>query len=398
MLVRNVILGILILPLLAACASTGGGSKRGASVNQTVRRLLGYPEDPYLSPIAAAPAAYQAAFVKLEASDFVAAAAAFEKFLRDQPSTNWTLAAQFNWGRALEAQSLFSEAAKKYQETAEKARKVPKLQGLAFLRLAVVLEALGEDDRSLAALKDAERRADKMAPEVAQTELPARLAAAYARAKNFAEAEKYFLTADRQLSRLRAQVPAGERPEWLPRVLYAMGHRAAGPVSWDRFDSNLIPLERSQIYLLQSAEYGVEPWATQSADELIAAYSALRTSIDSIPVPVASEIILAAREQQRNRWNRLVQLSDAIAGLKTLFVTEIEKNSPANSPIRRITEFAGEFEEGLQSTLMLERPVGESGTPDSIRRKEAIRGRTISPKPAFPGEGEGASEAEGDDE
>jgi tetratricopeptide (TPR) repeat protein len=229
-------------------------------------------------------------------SDFVGAASGFEKFLRDQPSTNWTLAAQFNWGRALEGQNLYSDAAKKYQETAEKARKVPKLQGLAFLRLAVVLEALGEDDRSLAALKDAERRADKMAPEIAQTELPARLAGAYARAKNFSEAEKYFLAADRQLARLRAQVPAGERPEWLPRILYAMGHRAPGPVAWDRFESNLIPLERSQLYLLQSAEYGIEPWATQAADELIGAYTALRTSIDSIPDSVRISTVSPMRD------------------------------------------------------------------------------------------------------
>ncbi len=396
MLVRNVIFLVLILPLLMGCASRG--MKPGTSVNQTVRRLLGYPEDPYLSPIAGAPAAYQAAFVKLEASDFSGAAAAFEKFLRDQPSTNWTLAAQFNWGRALEAQNQFAAAAKKYQETAEKARKVPKLQGLAFLRLAVVLEVLGEDDRSLAALKDAERRAAQMAQEIAQTELPARLAAAYARAGNFIEAEKYFLQADRQLARLRAQVPANERPEWLPRVLYAMGHRAPGAVAWDRFDANLIPLERSQVYLLQSAEYGVDPWATQAADELIGAYTALRTSIDAIPVPVASEIILAAREQQKQRWRRLVQLSDAIAGLKNSFVNEIERNSPENSPIRRITEFANEFEEGLQSTLMLDRPVGESATPESIRRREEMRGRTISPKPAFPGEGAVDNSDEGDEE
>lgn len=393
MLVRNVFFWSLILLFFAACATNERhDSAKGASVNQTVRRLLGYPEDPYLSPIAAAPAAYQAAFAKLEAADFSGASAAFEKFLRDQPSTNWTLAAQFNWGRALEAQNLLSDAAKKYQETAEKARKVPKLQGLAFLRLAVVLEALGEDDRSLAALKDAERRADKMTPEVAQTELPARLAAAYSRARNFTEAEKYFRAADRQLARLRAQVPANERPEWLPRVLYSMGHRAPGAVAWDRFEANLIPLERSQGYLLQSAEFGVEPWATQAADELIGAYTALRTSIDAIPVPAASEIILAAREQQKSRWNRLVQLSDAISGLKTLFVTEIERTSPENSPIRRIVEFANEFEEGLQSTLMFDRPVGESATPESIRRKEQIRGRTLSPKPAFPGEEDGDDE------
>ena len=381
-----------ILPFLISCATTSdrgakGVRPTGAIVHHTVKRLLGYPEDPYLMPIPEAPPLYREAFAKLEASEYQAAADGFEKFLRDQPTTNWTLAAQFNRARALESLGQYSAAAKLYQETAEKARKLPKLQGLALLRQAVVLEAMGEDDRSLAALKDAEKRADKMAPEIAQTELPARLAAAYARARNFSEANRYYALADRQLSRLRASVSPQERPEWLPRILYAMGHRAPGPVPWDRFEANIVPLERSQIYLLQSAEYGVEPWASKAADELIEAYVALRTSIDAIPAPAASEIVIAAREQQQARWARLVRLSDAVASLRALLVTEIEKNSPENSPIRKISEFSAEFEEALQSTLMLDRPVGETPTPESARRKEAVRGRAISPKPVFPGEG-----------
>ncbi len=381
---------ILVLALtgasLVGCSSLRKAGRGQPGLHQTVRKLLGYPDDPYLTPIPDAPTAYRAAYAKLEGREYEKAAQGFSDFLRDQPSTNWTLAAQFNWGRALEGLEKYREAVAKYQETAEKGKRVPKLQGLALLRMAVVLEALGEDDRSLAALKDAEQRADKMASEVAQTELPARLASAYARARNFSEAEKYFAQADRQLGRLRAQVPSGERPEWLPRILYAMGHRPQAIVQWDRFESSLIPLERSQLYLLQSAELGVEPWATQSADELIAAYGALRTSVDSVPVPAASEIVIAAREQQRLRWDRLVKLSDSIQKLKTLFVTEIENNAPEGAPLKKITEFASDFEENLQSTLMLERPVGESGTPDSLRRKEGVRGSTVQPKAVFPGE------------
>lgn len=365
--------------------SKSGRGKPG--LHQTVRKLLGFPDDPYLTPIPDAPEAYKAAYAKLEGREYAAAIEGFSKFLRDQPTTNWILAAQFNWGRALEGLERYREAAAKYQETAEKARRAPKLQGLALLRLGVVLEALGEDARSLAALNDAEKRADQMASEVAQTELPARLASAYARERNFAEAEKYFAQADRQLGRLRAQIPSNERPEWLPRILYAMGHRAQGAVPWDRFDASLIPLERSQLYLLQSAELGVEPWATLAADELIGSYASLRTSIDAVPVPAASELIIAAREQQHMRWERLVKLSDSIAKLKTLFVNEIEGNAPEGAPLKRIAEFASDFEEGIQSTLMEERRVGDAPTADSFRRKTGVRGTAIQPKAVFPGEG-----------
>lgn len=256
------------------------------------------------------------------------------------------------------------------------------------MRAGVILEALAEDDRSLASLKDAERRTKSLPEEIGQTELPARLAAAYARERNFAEAERYFILAERQLGRLRAKVAKGEQPEWLPRILYAMGHRPLGEITWERFETALIPLERSQIYLLQSAEMGVQPWANLAAEELIGSYRALRKSIDAVPAPAATEIVIAAREQQRERWKRLVRLSDSIIQLRSLFVGEIEKQSAQKSPLRKVVDFAESFEESMQSTLMLERPVGELETHDSVQRKEMKRAKAINATPAFPGEGE----------
>lgn len=353
-----------------------------------IKRVLGFEEDPYLTPIPAAPAAYREAFAKLEKQDYEGGLKAFADFLRNQPTTNWTLAAQFNQARCYEALDRLKAALSLYEAIAEKARRAPRLQGLALLRVGVILEALGEDDRSLAALKDAERRSKSLPEEVAQTELPARLAAAYARERNFTEAERYYNLAERQLGRLRAQVAKGEQPEWLPRILYAMGHRPSGEVTWERFESALVPLERSQIYLLQSAELGIQPWADLAAEELIGSYSALRKSIDSVPVPAAAEIVIAAREQQRERWKRLVRLSDAIIQLRSLFVGELEKQAAADSPLSKVVDFAESFEENMQSTLMLERPVGDAETPDSLRRKESKKPKAINAAPVFPGEGD----------
>jgi tetratricopeptide (TPR) repeat protein len=372
----------------AICSCSTSDRKSEMPTVLKIKKILGFEEDPYLTPIPAAPAAYREAFAKLEKQDYEGGLKGFSEFLRAQPATNWTLAAQFNQARCYEALDQLKPALDVYQAVAEKGRRVPRLQGLALLRVGVILEALGEDDRSLAALKDAERRAKSLPQEIAQTELPARLAAAYARERNFSEAERYYNLAERQLARLRAQVANGEQPEWLPRILYAMGHRPLGEITWERFESALVPLERSQIYLLQSAEIGVQPWAGLAAEELLGSYSALRKSIDAVPVPAAAEIVIAAREQQRERWKRLVRLSDAIIQLRSLFVGEIEKQAAAESPLRKIVEFAESFEESMQSTLMLERPVGEAETPDSLRRKEGKRANTLNATPVFAGEGD----------
>lgn len=382
----------LSLIFLAGCATSGPApaesptGRMGTWDSARLKRVLGLPEDPYQAPIPDAPKMYREAFDLLEKQEYSQADELFQKLLRMNPTTNWTLAAQFNRARALEGLGRQQDALSIYRNVSEMGKKAPRLQGLSLLRAGVLYEALGEDDKSLAALKDAERRSRFLSVEVAQTELPARLAAAYARERNFTEAERYYRVAESQLARLRAQIPADEQPEWVPRILYAMGHRPIGEVPWDRFESSLVPIERSQIYLLQSAELGISPWAERAADDLIKSYSSLRQSIDAVPVPAATEIVLAAREQQRERWNRLVRLSDALASLKALFVTEIVKAAHPDSALRKIVDFAEGFEENLQTALMLERPAGEAETPESAKRREERQPRVLEAKPAFPGE------------
>lgn len=380
-LALGVVFGSLVL-LSSGCASLGLSK---TEVNRTIRKILGYPDNPYLKPIPEAPAAYRAAYDHLEARRWSEAETGFRDFLKNQLTTNWTLAAQFNVGRALEEQLRFAEALEKYREVEQKGHTAPKIQGLALVRMGVMLEALGEDAQSLAALKDAERRSALMSREVAEAELPARLAAAYARAHNHKEAEKYFAAADRALGRLRVASAKDGRPEWLARVLYAMGHRPAQEVEWQRFDEVIRSVERSQGYLVQAAELEEEPWASLAVDDLNQTYSALRKAIDAVPVPASSEILVAAREQQRLRWDRLVRLGDTVAKLRSLFVLEIIKQAGPDSdkPVVRLFNAVDQFEEALQATLMFERPVGDSATDESQNRRRKV----VEPVPKFPGEG-----------
>ncbi len=380
---------VVAIILLSVLAGTSGCSYLGfsrAEINRVVKKILGQPDNPYLQPIPDAPAAYHAAYAHLEARRWTDAEAGFREFLKNQPTTNWTVAAQFNVGRALEEQLRFAEALAVYREVEQKGSSAPKIQGLALVRMGVMLEALGEDTQSLAALKDAELRSAMMSKEVAEAELPARLAAAYARAHNLQEAERYFSAADRALGRLRATSAKDGRPEWLARVLFAMGHRPAQAIEWRRFDEVARSLERSQGYLVQAAELEEEPWASMAVDDLMQTYVALRKAIDAVPAPASSEILVAAREQQKQRWQHLVRLGDVVAKLRAMFVVEIIRKSekrPVDRPIVRLAEAIDQFEEALQATLMFERRVGDSATEES---KNRLR-RVVEPMPKFPGEG-----------
>ena len=367
---------LLTVLAMSACSLMPGRS--------TVRSLLGL-DDPYTAAARLpqqAPLAYRQAIATLDRGEYMPAAEALTKFLADQPTTPWTLSAMFNLGRAYEGLQQWPEAEYRYRNVAEISSDRPRLQGLALLRRAIALEALGEEGLVLATLKDAEARSAQLPREVAEAELPARLAAAYASAGNFQDADRYFSKSEKALARLRTDLGKNMRPDWLPRILYSMGHRPQSPVVWSRFEEHLRPLERSQIHLLQAAEYGVEPWASLAAEELMSAYQSLRQSIDGLPTPASSELVLGLREQQAERWRRLSRLSDVASQLRALILVDDLRAPEARVPVQKIAQFMDQLDESIQSAVILDRPPLEIRAPG----RRGSGGRSIEAQPSFPGE------------
>lgn len=370
---------VLMMSVISACSLMPG-----RSATSWARALIGL-DDPYTASAKLpreAPLAYRQAVAELDRGEFAKAAEALAKFLTDQPTTPWTLAAIFNLGRAHEGMKQWPEAEARFRNVAEISADRPRLQGLALLRRAIALEALGEEDLVLATLKDAEARAAKLPREVAEAELPARLAAAYASAGNFREADRYFSKSETALARLRAELGKNARPEWLPRILYSMGHRPQTPVMWSRFEEHLRPLERSQIHLLQAAEFGVEPWASLAAEELMSAYQALRQSIDALPAPASAELVVGLREQQVERWRRLSRLNDVASQLRSLILVDDLGAESKREPVRKIAQFMDQLDESIQSAVMLDQPPLEMRAPG----RRGAGGRSVEAQPTFPGE------------
>jgi tetratricopeptide (TPR) repeat protein len=372
---------------LALFISTACSLMPGKSAVSIARSFIGL-DDPYTASARLpreAPAAYRQAVATLDRGEFAKAVEDFSKFLTDQPTTSWTLSAIFNLGRAHEGLRQWPEAEARFRNVAEISSDRPRLQGLSLLRRAIALEALGEEDLVLATLKDAEARSAQLPREVAEAELPARLAAAYASAGNFREADRYFSKSEKSLARLRAELGKNVRPEWLPRILYSMGHRPQTPVSWSRFEEHLRPLERSQIHLLQAAEYGVEPWASLAAEELMSAYQSLRQSIDALPAPASAELVVGLREQQVERWRRLSRLNDVASQLRSLIlVDDLQAGTvrEVREPVLKIAQFMDQLDESIQSAVMLDQPPLEMRAPG----QRGSGGRSLEAQPAFPGE------------
>ena len=354
-----------------------------ASLHQTalqVGKKLNIIDDVSVKPPSEAPTAYKTAVALLNEEKFEPSLNALDTFLQIDPTSPWTQAATLNSGRALEGLSRWSEAVDRYRAVAAATGDAPKLQAMALYRLSFCFEALGDEQAVVATLHDLLPRVRYLPGEIAGAELPARLAGGYARVGSFDEAVEYYKQAESGILRLRKeshQTGGKDLPEWLPRTLYYMGSMALQQLNWDNFETALRPLARSQVYLLEASELGVEPWSSRAAKDLMGTYNQLWTAIQNAPVE-ASDPLYALRAVQEKQWDRAILILDSVHELKARKLPSAALVTEPAEPARQIAGFLNELETRVQK-LLAERPIGEGLTKESIERHQEIRGQVVTP-------------------
>lgn len=352
---------------------TAGCSSLSRSIHD-VGRVLEIIDEPTVSLSREAPKEIRQALNELDELRFTEALATLDQFLQNQPTSPWTQSAFFHRGRGLEGLGRPSEAAQQYSAVVRATEKLaPKLQAMSLYRLSFCYEAMGEDQLSLATLHDLLSRTAGLPKEVSDAELPARLAGAYARVGNFDKAVSYYRTAEVGINRLRRGTKG--IPQWLPQTLYSMGSVSARTVTWDDFETALRPISRSQIYLLQAAELGFQPWADLASHDLIATYAKLWRVIETPPEIAASEPVLAQRTTQDNQLARAEILNDNLKELKARsLATEAAHGTEAS---KAILQFANDLETKIARLFRVRKP-GEGLTAEARARRAAVRGKTIT--------------------
>ena len=309
---------------------------------------------------AKSPALYKKAVDEFELGQFDEAVKDFDRFLQQNPTSRYSQAAVLNSGRALEGLKSWSEAAKRYRQTVAGTNRAPRLQAMALYRLSYVDEALGDDPQVVADLTDLLGRKRDLPQEIAEGEMPARLASAYARVGNFEKAQQFYQQAEVGIARLRQN---DKTPVWLPKTLFLMGETSRSKLSWQDFETFIRPLARSQVYLVQSAELGQSPWSDQAADELIEIYDDMISTIETAQ-PVQD--LPARRALQLKQWSRVGLVLEALRDLRARMLPE---NSQV-APVVKIIAALKVVDEKLVKILE-ERPAGEGLTPSAIARRKA---------------------------
>ena len=309
--------------------------------------------------------AYKEASALLASEKYQESLDRFLTLLRDEPVSRWTQSANLNVGRSLEGLERWSEAAERYRSVVASTQRAPRLQAMALYRLSFCYEALGDEQQVVAVLTDLIQRKKSLPVEIADAELPARLGAAYARVGGFDLATEFYRKAEVGIARLRQQAK-GEIPEWLPSTLYFMGEMSRRQINWNDMNSILRPLARSQVYLLQSAEFDRAPWSEKAAKELIGVYRDLIQSIEVAPLPDDGDPLLAERTKQQQQWDRSALVLDTMAELRARALPKDAK--PTGESVSEILSALAEVDKRIQA-LLLERPAGEGLTKEAISRR-----------------------------
>jgi hypothetical protein len=154
--------------------------------------------------------------------------------------------------------------------------------------------------------------------QTADMEIPARLAAAYARLGNLVQAKIYYAQAAAELRQYRRPPLVGDVMIWLPKTLYSMGSLQAPQrdIKLTEFEDYVSALEESQGWLVRAAELGNNKWSRQSVEKLEDSYLDLITRIKNYRVADESDFLLAQKQKQEAQKKMAARLDRAISKLR----------------------------------------------------------------------------------
>ncbi len=314
---------------------------------------------------------------KIDSEEYKSALEMAEVYLRDYPVAPQTQNVEYLKARALEGLGRTEEAIEAYRKIVRVTATPKDLVAKSLYRLSFCYEATNQDDKLVASLLDVLKRKGDLETEVTTAEVPARIAAAYARIGNKKLADKYFGLADTGIRNLKTKNSGIDLTKWLPKTLYFMGTMSVGTFTTEDFENSLRPLEKSQGFLLEAALFGDPKWSPKAVEEIKSIYSGLVALIQKTGAE-ESENEEQGRVRQEVRWRMAAGTLEALRKLKSESFSPKEANS---AEIEEIKSFLSSKEIELTKVLE-ERPVGHGLTPEAESRKKSLRkSRVVNPDP-----------------
>ena len=334
---------LISLPLFTACAGTPKEDVRDAP-------------PPEQLPV------FEQGVRALDREQYAEAARIFDRLLVTKPATEHDLVTTFNSASAYEGLGNCAKAGERYREvTRGSAGKFQRLESLAYFRLSLMYECLGQDVKAITALLDARKRGRDLPFATRHAEIPARLAAAYARIGNRKKALEYFAIANNGLKKIVSEETGKKQQDILGQSLFLMGQLNPGQ---RRAEGNpkafLQGLSMQQPYLLQAVELRHPTWSRKAAADLDLGYDNIWKFKFSDPEAQNDyyvQAIQVVRELKR------LKLPSEDTGVGAIFAKADATESRLNIEISKVAE-------------------SNRLTPEAEKRQGLRReGRLVTPKP-----------------
>lgn len=309
------------------------------------------------------------------------AAVVFDQMIVDSPTSQLDILIVYNSG-------ISHLLAKNCEVAAERFRKVIRLtaktvqavRGRSLLRMSDVYTCLGDDSKAITALVEVAKGKFDLSVEVVKAEIPAKLAAAYARIGNLKEANRYFQIAERGLVQVETNYRNPQaRIKAMAMTLFLMGNISQINIQTMPSDVYFDTVKSLQRYLYRAVELNTEPWADQAAQQIEQIYKNTWSYIDRVPAGPSATINAQVGERERRQEQTRVAQA-ALQSLRALLSERIpDKNEPAG--VKQLIQLVKNEETKIRNYLALN-IVGSDLTPEA-RAASALKrpGQVANPNP-----------------
>lgn len=278
---------------------------------------------------------FQLGVSALDSEQYEKALKIFDSIAAKDPVSEFEVIVVFNSAASLEGLGQCQEAGKRYRRVGQLTpQRTSKIRAQASFRLSYIYECLNQDTKVISALLEASKRAALFSPEIAQAEIPARLAAAYARLGEMKMAQKYLDEAERGMISLQAiWENSAQKKDLMAKTYYLMGRPQVAKIeieprvphtflSYERFAQNLDLL---QGYLLRSVFLGSETWSKRAYEELLESHDILWNKLNDLTKIPAAEVDYQVIQQAKAKL-----AERAVRSLDTLQLMRLpDKDEPA---------------------------------------------------------------------
>jgi tetratricopeptide (TPR) repeat protein len=195
------------------------------------------------------------------------------EFLAKYPNSTFLNETLYYQGLSFETSEDWDQALNNYKKIIDLSIEGSKeFLALALYRKANCYEANHEPEMALASLFDALHYKAYLPIEVAEAEIPARMASIYASLKQATQADYYALVAEKGIRKARLLKKNNEQ-DWLGYTLLQMGSLSLGSLTAESFYESLLSFSRHQKYLLQTIELKDPNWSAKAEELLIGSYT-----------------------------------------------------------------------------------------------------------------------------